>query len=252
MSRNRVLIIIPARYASTRFPGKPLALLGGKPIIQHVYERALTTGYRIVIATDDERIAMVASSLGAEVTMTRSTHRSGTDRVIEAYQIAGQGERIVINLQGDEPFVNPVDIQTLVSAFDDPSTQIATLAERLPADTTDNALSNPNMVKLIRRAGDLSALYFSRSVIPYPRDVSKGWAHSHQYYRHVGLYAFGAELLEEISQLEPSALELAESLEQLRWLEAGYHIKVLDAVASSIGIDTPEDLRVAEQYLKTL
>lgn len=252
MSHKRVLIIVPARYTSTRFPGKPLALLDGKPIIQHVYERAIRSKYRVVIATDDERIALVAHQFGAEVAMTQSSHRSGTDRVIEAYQIAGQGEEIVVNLQGDEPFVNPMDIDTLISAFNDTAAQIATLAEVLTPDTSDDYLRNPNIVKLTRGYKDLFALYFSRSVIPYPRDVAEGWARCFQYYRHIGLYAFRSDILVEIQKLSPSELELAESLEQLRWLGAGYRIKVLNATASTIGIDTPEDLKIAEKYLRSL
>lgn len=248
---GRVLVVVPARYASTRFPGKPLAMLAGKTIIRRVVEQVSGLGVRVVVATDDERIAREVKSFSGEVVMTSSHHRSGTDRVIEAYQRIGQGESIVINLQGDEPFVRTEQIKELVRAFDDAETQIATLAEPFSPEASDAELHNPNTVKLVRSPEGV-ALYFSRCPIPYLRGVESGWCRQHQYYRHVGLYAFRAEILEHIGQLAPSSLEQAESLEQLRWLEAGYRIRVMDTASATIGIDTPEDLERAEQYLRSL
>lgn len=245
-----VLIIIPARYASTRFPGKPLALLGGKPMIQHVVEQASRVGARVVVATDDERIADCVRAFGGEVVMTATTHRSGTDRIIEAYQSIGRGEAIVLNLQGDEPFVQPEQIEQLLAAFEDPSCQIATLAEPFAADSPDEVLHDPNSVKLVR-SPEGRALYFSRSVIPYLRSVQTELCRHHTYYKHIGLYAFRSTILSELGALPMSALEQAESLEQLRWLEAGYHIRVMDTHRATIGIDTPEDLERAEEFLRS-
>ncbi len=245
------IIIVPARYASTRFPGKPLALLGGKPIIAHVIDRARLTGLRIVVATDDERILQAVRAYGAEAVMTSPDHPSGTDRVIEAYRKVGQGEQIVINLQGDEPFVLPEQIHSLVSAFDPiGDTAIATLAETFPQETSNQELCNPNLVKVVR-APQGQAYYFSRSPIPYLRGVETGWCAQHQYYRHIGLYAFRADVLEQIASLPPSTLERCESLEQLRWLEAGLTIRVMDTSTSTIGIDTPEDLQRAAAFLSS-
>lgn len=244
------IIIIPARYASTRFPAKPLALLGGKPMIQHVVEQARLVAHRVLVATDDSRIADCVRSFGGEVVMTSDTHRSGTDRIIEAYEYEGEGEDIVINLQGDEPFVQPEQIRTLISAFDDPATEIATLAECYSADTPDEVLSDPNNVKLVRSPRGF-ALYFSRSVVPYARGVEHDLCRHHKYYKHIGLYAFRASILGKIKALSPSALEQAESLEQLRWLEAGFSIRVMETEGATIGIDTPADLERAEAFLRS-
>lgn len=244
------IIIIPARYASTRFPAKPLALLGGKPMIQHVVEQARLVAHRVLVATDDSRIADCVRSFGGEVVMTSDTHRSGTDRIIEAYEYKGEGEDIVINLQGDEPFVQPEQIRTLISAFDDPATEIATLAECYSADTPDEVLSDPNNVKLVRSPRGF-ALYFSRSVVPYARGVERDLCRHHKYYKHIGLYAFRASILGKIKALSPSALEQAESLEQLRWLEAGFSIRVMETEGATIGIDTPADLERAEAFLRS-
>lgn len=248
---GRILVVIPARYASTRFPGKPLAMLGGQTIIRRVVEQATHPGLRVVVATDDERIVREVEGFGGEVVLTGSHHRSGTDRVIEAYGRIGRGESIVVNLQGDEPFVRREQIAELLSAFRRPEIQIATLAEPLSRETPDEELHSTHIVKLVRGA-DGSALYFSRQPIPHLRDEPRDWCRHHQYYRHVGLYAFRAEVLEALGQLPPSSLEVAESLEQLRWLEAGYRIGVTDTARATIGIDTPEDLARAEQYLRSL
>lgn len=244
------IIIIPARYASTRFPGKPLALLGGKPVIQHVVERARQVVERVVVATDDERIARAVDSFGGECVITSSAHRSGTDRIIEAYRMVEKGEDLVLNLQGDEPFIQAEQVETLLRAFDEPSVEIATLAEVYPHDTPDEVVTDPNQVK-IARSPEGWALYFSRALIPYPRGVSQAYCQHHLYYRHIGIYAFRAELLPRLGALTPSALEQTESLEQLRWLEAGYRIRVMETSRATIGIDTPEDLVRAEAFLKS-
>lgn len=249
MPTNSAIIIIPARYASTRFPGKPLALLAGKPIIQHVYERASLSGGRVVVATDDERIHDCVASFSGEVVMTGGHHRSGTDRCIEAYHIIGRGEEVLINLQGDEPFVSCTQVATLIEALADNQADIATLAEVFAPATPDSVLFDPNIVKLVRsQAGD--ALYFSRSVIPHIRGVERNFCQEHQYYKHIGLYGFRTSILGNLSKLSTSSLEHAESLEQLRWLEAGYRVRVELANASTIGIDTPEDLERAEEYIR--
>lgn len=246
---DKAIIIIPARYASSRFPGKPLALLGGKPVIQHVVEQAKRVSSRVVVATDDERIMDCVTAFGGECVMTSNQHRSGTDRAIEAYHKVGQGEEIVINLQGDEPFILPEQIDALLRAFDDERTEIATLAEAYHEDTPDSEVFNPNNVKLVRTP-EGAALYFSRSLIPFPRGVERDFCKHHRYYKHIGLYAFRASILEELEKLPVSSLEDTESLEQLRWLEAGYRIRVMDTERSTIGIDTPEDLERAEAFLK--
>lgn len=243
------IIIIPARYASSRFPGKPLALLGGKPMIQHVVEQAQRISSRVVVATDDERILRCVEDFGGTAIMTSDQHKSGTDRVIEAYSKVGQGEEIVVNLQGDEPFILLEQIEALLSAFDDERTEIATLTEVYPTDTPDSEVLNPNNVKLVR-GEEGQALYFSRSLIPHLRGISQDFCQHHRYYKHIGLYAFRAEVLPRIASLPLSPLEQAESLEQLRWLEAGLHIRVMETERSTIGIDTPEDLARAEAFLQ--
>lgn len=251
MNTTNAIIIIPARYASTRFPGKPLALLDGKPMIQHVVEQAKKLGLRTVVATDDERIEHAVRSFSSEVVMTSSEHRSGTDRIIEAYRKVNHGEQIVLNLQGDEPFILPQQIVSLISAFELPSTDIATLAEAYAPTTTDSMLSDPNSVKLVRNS-EGRALYFSRSIIPHLRGVQSNLCRHHTYYKHIGLYAFRAEVLLHLASLSQSTLEIAENLEQLRWLEAGYDIQVMLTERATIGIDTPEDLIRAEAYLREL
>lgn len=219
-------------------------------MIQHVVEQAKRAEARVVVATDDERIEDCVRSFGGEVVMTATTHRSGTDRIIEAYQRVGQGESIVLNLQGDEPFVQPEQIEQLLAAFEDPSCQIATLAEPFAADTPDEILQDPNGVKLVR-SPEGRALYFSRSVIPYLRNERTNLCKHHTYYKHIGLYAFRSAILPELGALPMSTLEQAESLEQLRWLEAGYHIRVMDTQRATIGIDTPADLERAEAFLRS-
>lgn len=243
--------IIPARYASTRFPAKPLAMLGGKQVIRRVYEQVMGTLDRVVVATDNEEIFQAVRSFGGEVVMTSPLHKSGTDRCREAYELCGKDFDVVVNIQGDEPFIQKSQIKSLIGCFDDADTDIATLVKPFaPADGWE-ALSNPNSPKVVVDER-MNALYFSRSVIPYLRNVDKSeWLSRHAYYKHIGLYAYRARALEEITRLPQSPLELAESLEQLRWLENGYRIKVGVSHIETIGIDTPQDLRRAEEFLKT-
>ena len=238
----RILTIIPARYASTRFPGKPLVDIGGKPMIIRVVERALAVCPDVVVATDDERIFTTVTERGYRAVMTSPDHQSGTERCLEAYQLLEEPADILINLQGDEPFIADEQIRLLISAFDDPSVDLATLAQPFPSTTTNEELANPNAVKLVRSASTGYALYFSRSVIPYLRGVGGAWAAQHEYLKHIGLYAFRTSLLDRLGSLPASPLEQGESLEQLRWLSAGLHIQVQLTDEPTVGIDTPEDL----------
>lgn len=245
----KFVAIIPARYASTRFPAKPLALLAGKPIIQHVYERVKPHFDHAIVATDDQRIFDCVSGFGGKAVMTSIDHQSGTDRICEAYLSCGITADVVVNVQGDEPFVQQSHFDLLKGCFNDADTQIATLVKRFPKTATFQDISNPNTPKVVF---DLSgkALYFSRSVIPYQRGVAvEQWPQTLDYYKHLGLYAFRSEVLQEVTRLPQSHLELAESLEQLRWLEQGYCIKVAETDCETIGIDTPEDLQKAEELL---
>ena len=246
----KVLAVIPARYASTRFPAKPLALLGGKPIVQRVYEQVAKMVERVVVATDDERIYDTVASFGGEVVMTSPNLKSGTDRCAEAYEKMGYEADIVINVQGDEPFIATEQIATLVKCFENEAIDIATLVKPFSAESGIEALENPNSPKVvINERGE--AIYFSRSAVPYLRDVERSeWLKRHTFYKHIGIYAFRAKTLGEITQLPQSPLEQAEKLEQLRWLENGYRIGVGITDIETIGIDTPEDLERAEQFLK--
>lgn len=242
--------IIPARYASTRFPAKPLAMLGGKPVIQRVYEQVSGLLDYVVVATDDERILEAVKGFGGNAVMTSVNHKSGTDRCREAHQLYGGNYDIVVNIQGDEPFIRKSQIESLVACFEDEATDIATLVKPfVPADGFDK-LENVNSPKVVVDA-NMNALYFSRSIIPYQRNSDKAeWLANHTYYKHIGLYAYRSNVLEEITGLPQSSLELAESLEQLRWLENGYKIKVGITDVETIGIDTPQDLAQAEEFLK--
>ena len=243
--------IIPARYASTRFPGKPLADLGGKPMIQRVYEQAKKALSDVVVATDDERIYNCVRTFGGEVVMTRADHKCGTDRCLEAFEkLAIQGEAVVINIQGDEPFIQPEQIEAIKSCFNDPTTQIATLVKPFEEADGLEALENPNTPKVVM-SPDGTALLFSRSVIPYLRGIDKSeWLAQHMHYKHIGMYAYRAQVLKQITRLALTPMEKAESLEQLRWLENGYKIKVAICHTASIGIDTPADLQRAIDFLK--
>jgi 3-deoxy-manno-octulosonate cytidylyltransferase (CMP-KDO synthetase) len=250
MDGKKFLGIIPARYASTRFPGKPLADMLGKPMIQRVYEQVQHVVDRLYVATDDLRIKAAVKAFGGNVIMTSECHRSGTDRCFEAYAKIGGGYDIVINIQGDEPFIQPEQIELLKSCFSTPETQIATLVKPFSPDCDfEKDLLNPNSPKVAINQ-NREALYFSRSVIPYIRDCEHAkWAASHLFYKHIGLYAYKADILKEIVNLPQSPLELAESLEQLRWLENGYKIKVEITHLETLGIDTPEDMERAYSVL---
>ena len=237
--------IIPARYASTRFPGKPLADMKGKYMIQRVYEQARKVLDNVCVATDDDRIFNAVKSFGGNVVMTSAEHRSGIDRCFEAYNRLGGNEDVIINIQGDEPFIKPEQIESLIACFDSPQTQIATLVRPFEATEGYEALANPNSPKVILNDKN-EALYFSRSIIPYMRNISpEQWPDKHVYYKHIGMYGYRADILSQITQLPQSSLEIAESLEQLRWLQNGYTIKVGITTQETIGIDTPDDLQKA-------
>jgi 3-deoxy-manno-octulosonate cytidylyltransferase (CMP-KDO synthetase) len=241
----RYLGIIPARYASTRFPGKPLADLLGKPVIVRVYERVCGLLDETVVATDDERIFDTVQNAGGKAIMTSPNHRSGTDRCFEAYTKLGESFDVIMNIQGDEPFIKASQIQLLKDCFQDADTQIATLVKPFSENADFETLFNPNTPKVILNTRR-QAIYFSRSVIPYIRDKqSSEWLKSNLFYKHIGIYAYLSGVLKEITSLPPSTLEKAESLEQLRWIENGYVLKVGVTDEETIGIDTPEDLRKA-------
>ncbi len=238
--------IIPARYASTRFPGKPLALLGGKPVIQHVYEKVKASLEVAYVATDDERIYDAVKGFGGEVVMTRNDHKSGTDRIEEAIEKIGGDWDVVVNVQGDEPFVAKSQLDTICHCFDDENTQIATLGK---AFTSMDAVANPNSPKIVVDNKGF-AMYFSRSIIPFVRGNEQAeWLQHYPFLKHLGIYAYRKEVLAEVTRLPQSSLELAESLEQLRWLQNGYKIKVGTTDVETVGIDTPEDLERAEKFL---
>ena len=251
---QKTVAIIPARYASTRFPGKPLALLGGKPVIQWVWENvsAMPELACAVVATDDERIAAAVEGFGGRAMMTASTHRSGTDRCVEVVRhLREQGQEydVAINVQGDEPFVRQEQLRSLVDCFADGEVQIATLKTAI---RSTEELFSPNNVKVVC---DLRgrALYFSRQPLPHQRGVEQGqWTERHPYFKHVGIYAFRTSTLEELGRLPQAPLELSESLEQLRWLENGYRIQVKETAVANIGIDTPADMALAEHFLKEI
>lgn len=246
----KFLGLIPARYASTRFPAKPLAMLGGKTVIQRVYEQVVGVLDDAFVATDDERIEAVVKAFGGKVVMTSVNHKSGTDRCYEAYTKVGVGFDVVVNIQGDEPFIQRSQLETVKACFDDLLTQIATLVKPFTPEMGFDALENVNSPKVVVDK-NMNALYFSRSIIPFQRNKEKkDWLSGHTYYKHVGLYAYRAEVLKEITALPQSSLESVESLEQLRWLENGYKIKVGVTNVETIGIDTPADLERAEEFLK--
>ena len=245
----RFVGIIPARYASTRFPGKPLVNIGGKTMIQRVYEQVSKALTDVYVATDDQRIFDVVIAFGGKAIMTSDQHKSGTDRCYEAFLKLEEHFDVVINIQGDEPFIQPEQIIELQKCFDEPETEIATLAKVFTEKDDFDALNNPNSPKLVINKRN-EALYFSRSVIPYIRGAEmKDWISLHTYYKHVGIYAYRADILCELTLLEQSSLEIAESLEQLRWLENGFRIKVGFTDVETVGIDTPEDLEKMKQLL---
>ena len=242
----KLMSIIPARYASTRFPGKPLAVLGGKTVIQRVYEQVSSVLSDVYVATDDERIFKCVESFGGKAVMTRADHKSGTDRIQEAVEKIATEADVIINVQGDEPFIHPSQIKTLMALFDAPETQIGTLGK--PFDNIE-AVSNPNSPKIVTDNRGF-ALYFSRSIIPYIRGKQQDeWFGEYPFLKHLGIYAYRREVLKEVTQLPQSSLEKAESLEQLRWLQNGYRIRVGLTDIETVGIDTPEDLARAEEFL---
>lgn len=248
----KFIAIIPARYASTRFPAKPLAILGGKTVIQRVYEQVAGTVDETVVATDDNRIYDAVIAFGGKAEMTSTEHRSGTDRCWEAYCKHGGDFDVVINVQGDEPFIRPSQLEAIKHCFDREGTDIATLVKPFEESDGLEALENPNSPKVVLD-NESCAMYFSRSVIPYLRGIDrKEWLARHTFYKHIGIYAFRTDVLRQVTSLPQSALEKAESLEQLRWLENGYRIGVGISDVETIGIDTPDDLARAEEFLKRL
>lgn len=237
----KILGIIPARYASTRFPGKPLVDIHGKTMIQRVYEQSIKTKglAHVVVATDDERIAEEVSNFGGQCVITAGTHQSGTDRCAEVAEKMPEYD-IIINIQGDEPYISPEQIELLSTCFLEDKTQLATLIKEIH---TAEELFNVNIPKVVVNAHQ-EALYFSRQTIPYLRNTEReDWLKAHQFYKHIGIYGYRREVLLALTKLEPSTLELAESLEQLRWLENGFTIKTKVTQLETIAIDTPEDLK---------
>ncbi len=248
MKNTEILGIIPARYASTRFPGKPLADIGGKPMIQRVYEQALKVIDTVVVATDDDRIMKAVANFGGKAIFTAENHQSGTDRCTEALnkteQELGRSFSVVINIQGDEPFIQPEQLEKLTSCFYNADTEIATLVKALKSA---EELFDPNKPKVVLN-NQSQALYFSRSPIPYFRSIAREeWHLNHQYYIHIGLYAYRTDILREITTLKPSSLELAESLEQLRWIQNGYLVTTRKTEFESWSVDSPEDIEKLKQ-----
>jgi 3-deoxy-manno-octulosonate cytidylyltransferase (CMP-KDO synthetase) len=242
--------IIPARYASSRFPGKPLALIGNKPMVQRVYEQASKLLDLVYVATDDKRIFDAVINFGGKAVMTSSEHQSGTDRCAEAVNKitakTGNLIDIVINIQGDEPFIKPEQIELLMKCFTGESVDIATLVR---STEPGEDIFNPNQPKVILNT-EGNAIYFSRAAIPFIRDVEKSdWSKKHIYYKHIGLYAYRTEILKKITLLARSPLEISESLEQNRWIENGFRIRTSVTFWESIGIDTPDDLEKANLLL---
>lgn len=242
--------IIPARYASTRFPGKPLVDIAGKTMIQRVYEQASKAKSlsKVVVATDDDRIAGEVTNFGGEFIFTSSDHQSGTDRCAEVIETL-TGYDIVINIQGDEPFIEPAQIDLLTSCFTEEKVQLATLIKSIQSQ---ESVYNPNSPKVVIDVNG-RALYFSRSPIPFIRNGEPGvWAEKHQFYQHIGIYGYRTEALKAITQLPPSSLEIAESLEQLRWIENGFYIQTKVTDLETVAIDTPEDLLKLNNLLDAL
>lgn len=248
-SSHRFVGIIPARFASTRFHGKPLVDIGGKTMIQRVFEQVSKVLNDVYVATDDQRIFDAVLGFGGKAIMTSDQHKSGTDRCYEAFSKLDEKFDVIINVQGDEPFIQPEQIKELQKCFEDHDTQIATLAKVFTEKDGLDALYNPNSPKLVINKRN-EALYFSRSVIPYLRGVdTEKWISNQMFLKHVGVYAYKAQVLKELTQLKQSPLEIAESLEQLRWLENGYRIKVGFTDVETVGIDTPEDLEKVKGLL---
>lgn len=242
----KVVGIIPARYASTRFPGKPLALIKGKPMIQRVYEQALKAKLdAVVVATDDARIADAVMDFGGQYVMTSPNHRSGTDRCREALDLLENQYDAVINIQGDEPFIDPRQIGMMRDLISRDDTVLASLAKRIE---DEDELFSPNTVKVVMDK-EGNALYFSRNPVPFMRNVDReDWLGKGVFYKHIGIYAYKAETLRQIAEMQPSTLEMAESLEQLRWLENGLHIRMGITQEENVSIDEPSDIDKAERF----
>ncbi len=241
----KIIGIIPARYASSRFPGKPLADIGGKSMIQRVYEqvKGCTSLAEVVVATDDQRIEEHVRSFAGNVIMTSSKHESGTDRCAEVVSKIN-GFDVAINIQGDEPFINPLQIDLLCSLFNDPKTDIGTLIKKI--DKQEDLFSE-NTPKVIV-GSEQQALYFSRQTIPFLRGIpNTEWLRQHTFYKHIGVYGYKTAVLQEITQLPISSLEKAEALEQLRWLENGYRIRVAETAYDTVAVDRPEDLETIKR-----
>jgi 3-deoxy-manno-octulosonate cytidylyltransferase (CMP-KDO synthetase) len=240
-----ILGVIPARYASTRLAGKPLIDIGGKSMIQRVYEQCLKCDELndVIVATDDQRIFDHVLYFGGKVMLTSTDHQSGTDRCAEVVGNTDKVYHAVINIQGDEPFINPDQISKVIRCFEDESVQIATLFKKI---SREQDAQFPNTVKVVMNNKN-NALYFSRSVIPYRRNQGAEIS----YNKHIGLYGYRTETLLQITQLKPSMLEQAESLEQLRWLENGFTIRMCETQLETLSIDTPDDLKLVENYLKS-
>ncbi len=240
--------IIPARYQSTRFPGKPLAMLNNKPIIRWVYENVSKVLDDVWVATDDDRILKTVEAFGGHAVMTSSDHQSGTDRCAEAARKISESVSfdVVINIQGDEPFIRTEQVESIISCFNSRETEIATL---IKAVTDIEELHNPNRPKVVV-SKNMEALFFSRSTIPYVRGSNpEDWLDKARFFSHIGMYAYRGDILQELTQLPMGRLEQAESLEQLRWLENGYRVKTAITETESIGIDTPEDLEHAKKLI---
>jgi 3-deoxy-manno-octulosonate cytidylyltransferase (CMP-KDO synthetase) len=245
----KILIVIPSRYGSTRFEGKPLIDIAGKTLIQRTYLQAQKNeiNARVIVATDDERIYKHVSSFG-ECMMTSVHHQSGTDRCFEVIETLNESFDILINLQGDEPFIQPNQIATLAKGLMNVDTKITTLKKRIQSRED---LMNPNHVKVVTNKNN-DALYFSRQVIPHLRGIaSEEWVEHYHYFRHIGLYGFRTEIIPALKSLQVSELEKMESLEQLRWLDNGFNINVLETNFQSPAIDSPEDLLTVENFLKS-
>lgn len=236
----KILGIIPARYASTRFPGKPLVEINGKTMIQRVYEQACKANSlsKVIVATDDARIATEVKAFGGEYVFTNPLHQSGTDRCAEAISHLPEFDAI-INIQGDEPFIDPKQIDLLASCFEDDTVELATLIKEI---NTEEELFNINIPKVVTNTNG-EAVYFSRQTIPFIRNTeTENWLSKHQFYKHIGIYGYKTNTLLAITKLPVSELEIAESLEQLRWIENGYKIQTKVTDIETLAIDTPEDL----------
>lgn len=240
----KVLGIIPARYQSSRLPGKPLVTIGDKPMIQHVYERAQQAFEHLVVATDDRRIIDAVQSFGGQAVLTGSHHQSGTDRCLEAYMKAEGDFEVIVNIQGDEPFIEPEELKKLAALFENPETEFGTLVKAIK---TQAELDNRTGCFVVLNDLD-QALYFSRTLIPHLRDIPpEEWLGKHTFYKHIGLYAYRPSALIRFAGLAPSSLEKAEALEQNRWIQAGGKIKVAFAETEAISVDTPQDLEEARE-----